>query len=455
MMMTVAIGHAQQQMGLGFQMPNSTQGLLGGMNNCGYSMSMGNQLQKNSQQPLGNQSEIKETQAEIKELNKEKSSKKKELLKAQRELQGFDMKLRTIFDSESYDFLKEHFESEHRCQDYKGYATEEGSAQISFPNKKLAKDWSQICDVENNSKAQIKTTICSRDYLLRVKDSSCASTITQYPQSRHQVEVLKKEIEELDQNISSLKENLKEAQNSKGADGGMGADMLARDASETEGGVCLECMNRGSASGGGNRGGSTNLTSLVSNSVMAMMAYNSTNNFYSNMADKNSELGFPTAMPNTSPFMAASPYLMGVLSAGFGNGSFGCAGSGAGSFMSAGTSFGGGASSGLGAMIGAGATTGFGSMIGVGSTAGIGSMIGVGASSGIGSLMGSGIYGVGTGMNFGGSSGLGTMGLQGQSYYPSMYSSYNTSLQSQLYGLNQRLPYLQNPYSVNSVLYGR
>ena len=322
------------------QQNNWGSGMASGMSgaqNCGYNMTMGRELQNGRPgqgrgQSQVNQEEIKDLTKQIQELNKEKTTKKKELLKAQRQLQVYDSKLSLIFDNDSYQFIKSHFDDGNRCQDYKGYAEEEGGQNLNFSSKKLAKDWAQVCDVENNSKAQLSSSVCSKEYLVRTKDSSCASVVSQYPVTKHNVENLKKEIEEITNNISSLKDNLKEVRNAKAEDGDSAGEMFARDSGDTEAGVCIECMNRNSSSSSSSGLGSlfknANLGSLIGNSAMALMAYNSTNSFYENMADKNANLGYPTAMPAGSPFMAASPYILGAINAGVGSGSFGCAGQG-------------------------------------------------------------------------------------------------------------------------------
>lgn len=360
--------------------------------NCGassnFSMQMPSQTSMQRQGSQANQKTNKEDLAEIKSLNKEKSQKKKELMQAQRELQNFDSKLRNLFDSSSYEFIKEHFDGDHHCQDYKGYAEQDKTASLSFPISKMSTEWPQLCDVENNLQGQLKSTVCSKAYLMRSSDSSCANVISKYPVTKHNVDNLKKEIEDIEAQVSSLKESMKAEQDSDGANGGLGVDSLAKDSSETEGGVCLECMNRNSSSGGRPSGSGSNLFSLLSNSAMAFVAYNSTNDFYSNMADKNANLGFPTAMSNTSPFMAASPYLLNVLGQGAGSGNSNC-----------GNPY---------------------------QSSGMQTMGGMQSGSGMQSNLG---------LQFG-------AGLQASS-----------GLQMQMLGLNQRLPYLQSPNTINSSLY--
>lgn len=384
-LLMASVGFAQQ---LGMGMNSSMFGLG---QNCGagsqLSMQMPMPTQRQASQPT--QKNNKEDLAEIKSLNKEKSQKKKELLQAQRELQTFDSKLRNLFDTSAYDFIKEHFDSERHCQDYKGFSEGDKSANLNFPISKMSSDWPQLCDVENNLQGQLKPTICSKNYLLRVNDSSCASVVAQYPVAKHRVDNLKKEVEDIEGQISSLKESMKSEQDSDGANGGLGVDTLARDSSETEGGVCLECMGRGSAPGGRSAGSGINLTSLLTNSAMAFASYSSTNDFYSNMADKNANLGFPTSMPSSSPMMAASPYLSSIVNSLSGMGNSNC-----------------------------------------------------------GNQMGTNVQ-MGSNM-LGGFSQLGGMQLTGNS---GLQFNSGLGLQSQLYGLNQRLPYLQSPYSINSSLY--
>lgn len=288
--------------------------------NSGLSLPMLTQQQKTQPSMKAN----KEDLAEIKSLNKEKSQKKKELQQAQRDLQNLDANLRTVFDTTAYDFIKEHFDSDRHCQDYKGYEEKGKNSSLSFPNNKIARDWPQLCDVENNLQGQLKVGVCDKTYLLKGNGSSCASVISQYPASKHKVDALKKEIEDIESQVTSLKENIKADQESAGADGGLDAETVAKDVTDTEAGVCLECMRAGSSPGGRSVGSGSNLSSLLTNSMMAMMAYSSTNNFYSSMSDKNSASGFPTALPNTSPIMAASPYLQNIFSSSGGMGNSNC-----------------------------------------------------------------------------------------------------------------------------------
>lgn len=306
------------------QMNNWGSGqMMGGQQGCAFPQQMGQQARSESD-------EVVELRNQIKDLEKQRQERNKELQQAKNELRKSESGLKTSFDDEVFTFLKNHFDSGNRCQDYQGFGENrkpkeknEDSVIEAVEPRVLAIEWANVCDQENNPRARVKPDICSKQSLLSKPDgNSCRDAVVRYPRAKNDVNRLLKEIEILKESIAESKTALAEARKQK-------PEM--DDADKTEGGICLECLagNGGSGRGGqrGNvGGGGSNLTGVVTNSLMALMAYSSTKNFYGEMADTNANLGFPTPMPASSPFMAATPYLLGALNTGLGQGSFGCAG---------------------------------------------------------------------------------------------------------------------------------
>lgn len=304
------------------QMNNWGSGqMMGGQQGCGFQQQMGQQAQSESDEAV-------ELRNQIKDLEKQRQERNKELQQAKSELRKSESGLKMSFDDEVFAFLKNHFDSGNRCQDYQGFGENrkpkeknEDSVIEAVEPRVLAIEWANVCDQENNPRARVKPDICSKQNLLSKPDGkSCRDAVVRYPRAKNDVNRLLKEIEILKASIAESKTALAEARKQK-------PEM--DDTDKTEGGICLECLAGGSGRGGqrGNTGGGgSNLTGVVTNSLMALMAYSSTKNFYGEMADTNANLGFPTPMPASSPFMAATPYLLGALNTGLGQGSFGCAG---------------------------------------------------------------------------------------------------------------------------------
>lgn len=306
------------------QMNNWGSGqMMGGQQGCGFLQQIGQQARSESDEAI-------ELRNQIKDLEKQRQERNKELQQAKNELRKSEAGLKMSFDDEVFMFLKNHFDSGNRCQDYQGFGENrkpkgknEDSAIEAVEPRVLAIEWANVCDQENNPRARVKADICSKQSLLSKPDgNACRDAVAKYPRAKNDVNRLLKEIEILKESIAESKTALAEVRKQK-------PEM--DDTDKTEGGICLECLagNGGSGRGGqrGNAGGGgSNLTGVVTNSLMALMAYSSTKNFYGEMADKNANLGFPTPMPASSPFMAATPYLLGALNTGLGQGSFGCAG---------------------------------------------------------------------------------------------------------------------------------
>lgn len=345
-------------------------GLNGGLSGCGYQVA-------EAEESSSYKDEIDELKKQMAEWKKELSQLKRDVSKEQADLRKYDLNLRGNFDSEAYNFIKSHFDGQNRCTEYKGQAavvtggqtlskdtavigrkpdseqfrrgpppggrtrggrdndesdkSEKGDASIE--PEQLAREWADVCDLQSNPRGALKATICQKNYIssgMKSNRGDCQTAILNYPKSFKRTALLKREIESKQEAIKSAQAQIPELQKS------MREEQLEarkqRLEESREGGICIECLT-GSAGGGrqqqgGNsfQSGQGNLGGVIGNSVMALMAYSSTKNFYNGMSQQNANLGFPTQMPMASPFMAAAPYLMGAVGAGIGQGSFGCAG---------------------------------------------------------------------------------------------------------------------------------
>tara|TARA_B110001454_G_C12723330_1_gene436759 strand:- start:49707 stop:51290 length:1584 start_codon:yes stop_codon:yes gene_type:complete len=299
--------------------------MMGGQQGCGYQQQMGMQAQSESD-------EVVDLKQQIKDLEQQRKEKSKELQQSKIELRKSEMGMKMTFDTDVFSFLKSHMDSRIRCQDYIGFGDnknkkpDEESSITEIEPKELANAWASVCDMENNPRGKIKTDICAKKNLLSRPDlATCKDSVVKYPRAKSNVDRLVKELEGLKQSITETKAALAEARKQK-----VDPSDIVDPADRTEGGICYECLaGGGGSSRGGQRGNQNvdgNLTGVVTNSLMALMAYSSTKNFYGEMADKNADLGFPTPMPASSPFMAAAPYLLGAINVGMGQGSFGCSG---------------------------------------------------------------------------------------------------------------------------------
>lgn len=347
-------------------------GLQGGLSGCGYQVSQ-------AEESSSYKDEIAEIKKQMSEWKKEVAQLKRELSKEQTELRRHDSTLRGNFDSDAYTFIKSHFDSQNRCSEYKGQSAvvttekasepavsvegavigrkpdsesprrmagpppdrnrklskdsddDSGSAaeELTIEPEKLAHEWSEVCDLQRDPKGALKATICQKNYLLgglQSNRASCQEAILNYPKTFRRIASINREIEIKQDAIKSAQAQIPDLQKSMKEEQ---AEARRQRLEETrEGGVCAECLasSTGQGSTTSFQSGQPNWSGVIGNSVMALLAYSSTKDFYNGVSDRNADLGFPTQMPMTSPFMAAAPGIMGAIGAGLGQGSFGCAG---------------------------------------------------------------------------------------------------------------------------------
>ena len=338
--------HAQSYWGYGLQ---------GGLSNCGYQVSQ-------AEESSSYKDEIDELKKQMTEWKKEVSQLKRELSREQTELRKHDSTLRGNFDSDVYTFVKSHFDSQNRCSEYAGQTAPSSDAKpetatiggappldrkmkrlkdddsdetpeiASIEPARLAKEWTDVCDVQRDPKGALKSAICLKNYLMsgsKANRAECQTAVLNYPKSARNIRNIKREIEAKQEAIKAAQAQIPELQKSMKEE--QAEARRQRIEEIREGGICVECLSNSTGQNTGMASNSLqsnqpNWGGVVGNSVMALLAYSSTKNYYGNMSDKNAELGFPTQLPMTSPFMAATPGIIGAIGAGLGQGSFGCAG---------------------------------------------------------------------------------------------------------------------------------
>ncbi|MBL7554735.1 MAG: hypothetical protein JNM24_02850 [Bdellovibrionaceae bacterium] len=350
-------------------------GLQGGLSGCGYQVSQ-------AEESSSYKDEIDELKKQLAEWKKEIAQLKRELSKEQTELRKHDSTLRGNFDSDAYTFIKSHFDSQHKCTDYKGQSdvavvseNKLGSSAVSgegavigrkpdsepprrdlppSSDKKrksmsdsdddsnevtaedmtieptnLNKEWADVCDMQRDPKGILKSTICQKNYIMngaKVNRAECQAAVLNYPRASKNIRNVKREIVVKQEAMKAAQAQIPELQKSMKEEQSEARKQRLEDI--REGGVCTECLaqSQGQSNSTSFQSGQPNWGGVVGNSVMALLAYSSTKNFYSSMADSNANLGFPTQLPMTSPFMAATPNIIGAIGAGLGQGSFGCSG---------------------------------------------------------------------------------------------------------------------------------
>tara|TARA_B110001454_G_C12723002_1_gene435611 strand:- start:54 stop:2006 length:1953 start_codon:yes stop_codon:yes gene_type:complete len=197
---------------------------------------------------------------------------------------------------------------------------------------RLAKEWGDVCDLQRDPKGALKSAICQKNYLMtgsKANRAECQVAVLNYPKSVRNIKNLKRDIEAKQEAIKAAQAQIPELQKSMKEE--QAEARRQRIEEIREGGICVECLSsstgQSTGAGGGNvQANQPNWGGVIGNSVMALLAYSSTKNFYGSMQDKNADLGYPTQLPMTSPFMAATPGIIGAIGAGLGQGSFGCAG---------------------------------------------------------------------------------------------------------------------------------
>ncbi len=490
-------------------------GMYGGMQSCPYPTRAGNGATNVDDGTKEIQSAISEAQKQLREKKAEKKKLDRTTEKARNEI------VKTISDDYA-EFIFEHVENSRRCQEYKGYQStsqdfaaqgQEGTQEISNGNMIPVQsftitEWSQYCDP--TKAGSVSAGLCTNPRFKqseggRADAQSCKKGLTDYRKSYAQSQKLQREIERLEESIARTQEDLKEARQD--------ALQAQRDnmTSQTEGGICIECMQQGN--GYTYQKPQTDWSSVIANLGTGALATYMGYQQNKMVAEYNSNIGWPTqSYPSWGygfPYIAAGIY--GALGGGTGQGSFGC-GSGMGGTMGGVTgnmngpmgmmggygtgglygSMGGafGYPSGMmGNMMGGGIyNSGMGpwGINGYGGGYGSNPMMGMGNMSGMGGMLGGGLggmMGMGNMMGMGTMSGLGSMSgydptmLQMQSQYQQQmmqmqmqqYQSYMqyqqqyqqqymqkyqavSSLQQEMYNLMSRIQQIQYGYGTSGYL---
>ncbi|QDK46153.1 hypothetical protein DOM22_13770 [Bdellovibrio sp. ZAP7] len=440
-------------------------GYWGGNQNCAY--------QQRPAQAAVESDEVQEAKETISELKQEISEKKSEKKKYDREAERSKSDIKKNISEDYADFMIAHMESARRCSEYVNFNSSDDGSEISDEGSVRApqsasssrqrpapppegfdgseppsdfkaggeiagsrksspavahggnsnmlevqafslQEWQSYCDARSNG--AVFTAVCDnakfRADSSRGAASSCKSAISSLRTNAQKSARLQGDIESLTRKLEMAQEDLKEA----------------RQNSNAEGSVCIECMAKSNSYN--YQDTSSNTANLVSNVVLgagAMYAGYKTNQM---VTENNANLGYPTQTPSVMSY--GYPYIAQGLYGMMNNNSSGQGGFGCGGQMTGGMT----GMNGMYGMMGSSGSNVFGYPSSMNGMTGMSGGIYMGMGSPFGnSGYGSSMYGM-NGMN-------GMMGMNG------MYGAGNS-----MYGMNGMNS--MNPYAMNGVnsMYG-
>lgn len=396
-------------------------GMYGGMQSCSTGMRAGNGA-------TSVDDGTKEIQAELQEAQQQLKTKKAEKKKIDRTLQRTRTDVEKSISSDYADFIFEHMENSRRCEEYKGLQEQSGefiaqgeegdggtvaNADMITVYGFSTAEWKQYCD--RGKAGSVSGSVCSNSKYRETDGgrgsdaTNCKKGLSDYRKQYSQSEKLQREIERMENQITNLKQDLKDAKADALEDRRNG---LA--SSDTEGGVCVECIAQGNGSQAS--APKTDWANVIANVGTGLFASYMGYKQNQMVAEYNSNAGWPTqsypALSYGYPYLMAGLY--GAVSGGTGQGSFGC-----GSGMN-----------GTGNMNGPMGMTGAYGMGGMYGNAGMGGAFGY-PSGMMGNMMGGGIYANGMGpwgMNGMNMSGMGGLGMYGGAMMGSMMGGYGNMM---------------------------
>lgn len=357
MTMTFAVNaHAQSMWGTG---------VYGGMQSCPYNIQLGD----GASSALD---DIKQAQKDINEAQRELNKKKTEKKKADRDLERAEKDVRAVIADDYSDFIFEHIQNGRQCGEYKGVGVEaapstdtggpaatidEGSDVRDFQNQSRmpAADavsptpitpmpmgplvtptldtrpfgpgqWGAVCDP--NRSGGVFPAVCDYSQFRQQDGDSrgdvrnCKKGLSDYRKYYSQSQKLQREIDSLERSIARAKDDMKDAKQA----------MIDDMRSNTEGGICVQCMANASGYAYQSQNNSPNWAGVVGNVAAGLLGIYAGYQTNKMVAQYNSNLGFPTqpypAVGYGLPYIAAGIY--GALGGGTGQGGFGCGGLGGG-----------------------------------------------------------------------------------------------------------------------------
>lgn len=317
-------------------------GMYGGMQACGYP-------QQVSQGAVSEDDSVREAREAISELQAQLKAKKSEKKKVDRQTDKARQDIEKGISDEHVGFVLEHIENSRQCMAYKDFqgveqshsSGDEGTATIPQGNMTPIQsfsldEWRTYCD--RSRAGSVNGALCVDAKLQkregRSNASVCKKSLVEYRKNYALQDKLQGEIEDLEARIKDAKEEFTDARKQAAEDR----------KSNTEGGVCVECMAR--SNGNSVVQPQTNWASVIGNVGVGLasiyMGYK-TNKMISN---NNANLGWPTDPYATQGYgyglgaiatgmgqvLGGGSGIYGSISGGMSTGSFGCAGNNGGPY---------------------------------------------------------------------------------------------------------------------------
>lgn len=314
------------------QNSNWGTGMYGGMQGCSYQKNMAAGAQSDNDG-------LKEIQQAIQDLQKQKKQKQTEMSRLEkRDMRDSLATINDVISSNYSEFIINHIDAGRSCMEYKGLgnggsviaAGNEGGSVVQNPGSEptepfSSQDWGQICD--GSKSGSVSGSVCT-NRLFKAEEKGthtseeCKRALTDYRKQKLQKDKLNREITALDRSIQSEKDRLKDAKEDAALAKSNGP---GNSSSDTEGGVCVQCITSGN--GYTYQKPQTDWANVSANiltgALVSGLAYES----QQSVINSNANLGIPTKLTYPAvgygmPYFAQGIY--GALGGSTGQGGFGC-----------------------------------------------------------------------------------------------------------------------------------
>ncbi|AHI06918.1 hypothetical protein BDW_12090 [Bdellovibrio bacteriovorus W] len=321
-------------------------GMYGGMQSCPY----------NYGSAAGSSSyldEIKEAQENIREAEKQLRTKKSEKKRLVNNTMDRARKnVEQVVSDEFSELVFDHIENNVSCKEYRGLGQQDepivqaeiGNTSVQAPASRdvrafTVSEWAVLCD--SNKAGSVSGTVCDGARFRqpekgRATAQDCKKGLVDYRKAHIQANKLQREIESLENLIRNAKDDISDAK-ANYAD-----EQRERQRSQSEGGICIDCMVQGS--GYTYQKPETDWGSVVGNIGLGLAATYMGYQTNKMATQANANIGWPTdpypAWGYGFPFLAqgigqaigGGSGIYGAVGGGIGAGGFGCAGQNGGAY---------------------------------------------------------------------------------------------------------------------------
>lgn len=317
-------------------------GMYGGMQACAYP-------QQVASGAVSEDDSVREAREALSELQAQLKTKKSEKKKVERQTDKARQDIERGISDDYTGFVLEHIENSRSCASYKGFqgteesqvSAEEGSVTVPQANMTpiqsfSVEEWRAYCD--RSKSGSVNGALCADARFQkregRANASACKKALVEYRKNYSLQDKLQGDIEDLEARIKDAKEELTDARKQAAEDR----------KTNTEGGVCLECLAR--SNGNSVVQPQTNWASVLGNVGVGLASIYIGYKTNKMIADNNANLGWPTdpyaaqgygyglgaIATGMGQVIGGGSGIYGSMAGGMGAGAFGCAGNNGGPY---------------------------------------------------------------------------------------------------------------------------